>query len=820
MVALPLTVFISMRMMGFSGVASALGAAASTLLSGDFRYGFEYDSYTWRGFGMFTQLWAMHLSFLTLGATYRALQRGKGLWLAALLLGMLVLTHLIYSYMMGITILILAVWGVTRATAVTRFLRLAVMVGFAAAISSYMWLPFITQSAYLNATPYLQPEKYDSFGAGPILTWLFTGDLLDHGRLPVLTILLGLGILSAIAGARGRKTGAGLLLVVLFCIWLVIYFGRATLGSLADLFPFHDGLLFHRFIGAVELAAIPLMGLGGAVVWRLVRGALGAEGRAREGAPWRLLAAGAVLVAILAPAIAERVTFYSYNTAWEQRSYDAVQADPDQKAIIAKIKTLPPGRVFAGLPTSFGNVADMTYWDLHFYNLLPFNGIESLAPPTESLSLNSDYIWDFNEHDPADYELWNVRYVVAPATLPVDDFLTPILKTNRFVLYGAPTSGYAEYGGIASRRAVADRPALFEINRAWERTGTLPAEHLFMRYDYPSKGIVTDPSNTQPCPDGGHTEFEAFRAGKIDLVVSCPAASTLVIKTTYHPNWQVTVDGSVVEDFMVSPSYIGVSLPAGKHSVSATYVADAGQDTAAGLRAGGAADPAGPGPMARPHYARSLMTQHPLGKLLLIGLIVVGIAACAGKSDAQLAADALTAGLQAQTAGNLDEASRQYQICLQHDTLNKFCLFDLGLIAQTQDRLNEAENNYRLALLQDPTFASPLFNLAIIRTAAGSVPEAIGLYRQFVQVAPDDPGGHLNLGLLLRDTGDTAGADAEFATAVRLNPQLTSRPRQRHRTPARHRRPRRRVRWRGAPGLAAPAAGGDRPMAPRERPRS
>ena len=47
-----------------------------------------------------------------------------------------------------------------------------------------------------------------------------------------------------------------------------------------------------------------------------------------------------------------------------------------------------------------------------------------------------------------------------------------------------------------------------------------------------------------------------------------------MIKTTYHPDWQVFVDGVLTPDFMVSPSYIGVSLPAGKHTVDAIYRAD------------------------------------------------------------------------------------------------------------------------------------------------------------------------------------------------------------------------------------------------------
>ena len=559
LVGFPITVFVSMRMMRFSIVAAAAAAAAATLLSGDFRYGFEYDSYIWRGWGMYTQLWAMHLSFLSVAATYRAIHEGKRLWLAALLFGMLVLTHLIYAYMTAMAIALIALWGLNRANLAARAVRLAIVGAFAAAISEYMWLPFLTQSAFLNATPYLQPEKYDSYGAGPILSWLLTGDLIDHGRLPVLTVLLGLGAVAAVL-SRSR---AALFSLGLFAMWLVVYFGRPTLGVLTNLFPMHDGLLFHRFIGGVTLAAILIIGVGGAVIWQLFKPHL---------STLRLGAAVVVLLIILAPAISERMTFYSDNAVFQQRSMDALQSDPDIGPIVATLKTLPPGRVYAGLPTTYGN--QMSFGDVHLYNLLPFYGIESLAPPTESMSLNSDYIWDFNDHNQADFDLFNVRYLIAPSGMSVADFLTPIQRTSRYTLYRAPTSGFAEYVAITSRQAVPTQAALFKLNRDWERTHTLPGQRLFMRYDFPATVAGLDASSTDACPGGGKTDYEGFQPDAIHLVVECPAASTLVLKTTYHPDWQVFVDDVQVPDFMVSPSYIGVSMPAGKHTVDAVYRAN------------------------------------------------------------------------------------------------------------------------------------------------------------------------------------------------------------------------------------------------------
>jgi uncharacterized membrane protein len=113
LVGLPVTVFWSLRRMGVAAAGAALAAAASPLLSGDFRYGFDYDSYIWRGFGMFTQIAAMHLSFVTVAIAWSSLRSRKRSDLAwlALALAALVLTHLIYAYMMAITLAVLALVG-------------------------------------------------------------------------------------------------------------------------------------------------------------------------------------------------------------------------------------------------------------------------------------------------------------------------------------------------------------------------------------------------------------------------------------------------------------------------------------------------------------------------------------------------------------------------------------------------------------------------------------------------------------------------------------------------------------------------------------
>lgn len=161
-----------------------------------------------------------------------------------------------------------------------------------------------------------------------------------------------------------------------------------------------------------------------------------------------------------------------------------------------------------------------------------------------------------------------------------------------------------------------------------------------------------------------------------------------------------------------------------------------------------------------------------LGRLLIRSFLILAVAACSSRTPAQLASDALNAGLEAHTAGNLDEASRRYNECLKHEPSNKICTYNLGVIAQTQGRMVEAENYYRLALAADPNYLPAIFNLAIVRTRAGAKADAIALYRQYVELKPQDAGGHLNLGLLLIATGDKAEGQREIAMASALDPEI------------------------------------------------
>src|SRR5256885_3165631 len=364
LVGFPLTVFWSMRRLGFSTVAAAIGAAAGSLLAGNNRYGFEYDSYVWRGLGVYTQIFGMHLSFLALAALHRVATRGRGVVIAALLCAALALSHLIYAYMTAITAVVLLLSRLTRANPAGRIFPFGAIGALPGVIGAYMWVPFFAPGGYSSARPFLDRTKYDSFGAPTILGWLASGDLLDHGRLPVLTALLAVGIVAALV-TRARLL---LLTLVLFVVWLVLYFGRPPLGPLADLLPLHAGLPFHPFIGGADLFAILLIGAGGAYLWEVARA---------EVSPRRFAAVAVATAIVFVPVLAERWSYYSDNATWMRITQAAIDADTDLRSVMSALAGQAVGRAYAGLRSNWGDTLDfgIPFRSVRFYNLLAFDRV-------------------------------------------------------------------------------------------------------------------------------------------------------------------------------------------------------------------------------------------------------------------------------------------------------------------------------------------------------------------------------------------------------------------------------------------------------------
>ncbi len=401
------------------------------------------------------------------------------------------------------------VWGhEPRPTCVTRLWRDRGRRRFAAVISSYMWLPFLTLSPRLNATPYLQPEKYDSYGAGTILS------LAGDGRL--LRPRPAAGADAAVrargrGGARRPEPG-----------------GARRAGAVrrlaGRLLRSPDARAAGGPAAAARRPAAPS-----------VQRRRGPRGDHPDG-PRRGRDLGAAAAASVGPArVAARssarpapgagdpraVEFYGLNTVFLQRTYDAVHGTRTPRTSWPSSSRCRPDRTYAGLFTTYGKADEVRRRlllrpvDVPRARRVRAAEREHLVQRRLHLGLQRA---GSGRLRPVQRALRRGPEGPADGRLPDADH-----GDVKYTLYQAPTSGYAKYVAIGSRQAVATKADLFDADRAWERTRRRAGIRRSSGSTTRPRPSGTGPSSVPGCPDGGQTTFSVFHPGRFNLVVACPA---------------------------------------------------------------------------------------------------------------------------------------------------------------------------------------------------------------------------------------------------------------------------------------------------------
>ncbi len=178
-VLLPLTFFVTARLLSLPPLTAAAAAILSPLISTAGLFGIEYGSYVWTGYGLFTQAVACHFALLTIGLAYRSIRGGRWLAVTGLLLGLTFLAHFIYGYIGALTICLLALMpdSTPRKVRIGRTVRVGAI---AFLVSAFELLPLWLDGFIINHSRWEPAWKWDSFGAGQVIRSLLSGELLDH----------------------------------------------------------------------------------------------------------------------------------------------------------------------------------------------------------------------------------------------------------------------------------------------------------------------------------------------------------------------------------------------------------------------------------------------------------------------------------------------------------------------------------------------------------------------------------------------------------------------------------------------------------------
>ena len=602
---LPLSFFAAARLMGFRPLAAAAAAMLAPLVSSAGLYGIEYGSYVWAGSGLFPQAVATHFLLITLGLAYRSIRRGRHLVVTGAVLGLTFLAHLIYGYMGALSVCLLAVLPDPEVPRGLRLRRVAIVGATAALLTAFQLVPMWLDRSHINHSRWEPAWKWDSFGAAQVTRWLFGGELLDHGRLPVLTLLALVGAgLFAWNRLRGRNSAArtpgdagkvpgrarrapseaspaqapvGHALACpetssaasfVLCgaaFWTLLFFGRPFWGPALAMLGVSGDMQLHRVVAGAQIFLVLLAAIGLDALWRL------------PGRRWHYAAAIAATAALLYSPVRERARCLANNAEWGRNNLAAYAAE--QPALDATLAAAGQrgGRVFPGLAAQWGG--RFKIGDVPFYAFLSESHIPAVAFLYHSMALTADIMVRFNEWNPSHHQLFNIHTVVAPAgtNQPLPPFLAPLGQNGRFRLFAAPSSSYFDLVDVVAA-VETTRNNFYDVNDRWLASDWV-AKRVHLRLVWPgdvapriARISAEDNLPAMPAlPPAGlvRSEQQNGEVYRADLEAHRPCFA--LFKMTWHANWKAYLDGTPQPTAMLSPGFLGVPLSAGRHSLVMRY---------------------------------------------------------------------------------------------------------------------------------------------------------------------------------------------------------------------------------------------------------
>lgn len=581
--AWPLSIYLAARLFGISRWGAAAAAGLSPFLMSATGVGYEQKAYLWIGYGVWTQLWASMTLPLAWALSWRAIHKGRSFLPAVVAVALTIALHFETGYLALLPLLLwpLVSWKATR----RRVARAALITAGALLASAWVIVPLIAERSYAATNEILhETPLVNGYGAERVLSWLVTGQLLDAGRLPVVTVLAGIGVARAVARWRGDELGRAL--VVAFAGCLVLSFGRTTFGSLVDAVPGHGDIFFRRFMMGAQLASLFLAGVGLAWCARLAwRGLHDLLARLVARPPFRLslgLACSITVVvaglAFLSPAWTQLLAFDRSNSAaiGTQRAYDRLLGGQLDR-LIAVVKREGGGRVYAGMPSNWG----MTFrvGAVPVFKYLESRDVDEVGYTLRTASLMTDPEFYFDERDLSDYRLFGIRYLILPPAHvpPVPAHL--VLCTGSYCLWTLPSDDYVQAGRLVG---------VLGADRTNVGTRSIPVlrSALAQGQSYVRLSLGASPqraASARPAPDLRPASIGEVLTQESDLARGSAGASLhmeragiVVLSASFDPGWTVHVDGRPAKVFSVAPALVAIRVPAGIHSVTFQYVGFSG----------------------------------------------------------------------------------------------------------------------------------------------------------------------------------------------------------------------------------------------------
>ena len=416
-------------------------------------------------------------------------------------------------------------------------------------------------------------------------------------------------------------------------MWVLMYFGRTTWGSLIDLIPGMKDFHQHRFIVAIQMASLFLVPIGLMSIISFFQSVmLFLKDRMNKifqtynlftfnheaknpvssfsqsiSISYRellfYLLSSVFILFIVYQTILQTLNYNKLNSEWIKQANIAYLYDlKNFNNLVTKLSSLPNGRVYAGRPGNWGK--DFRLGSTQLYMLLGVNFFDISQFLPETWSPLSENEQNFDERVADDYNLLNIRYIVAPKNYEFPQSAKLLETYGPFLLYEVPTTGWFEV--ISSPMLVkSDKTNFINIVHLWQRsyarrwnmyplisvekdpvTPNRMIRTLNMTdevsYDeetekglYKNKNIFADfPFVFPQATVSGTIKEEMVNNQSYSATVTVPdncPYCMVIFKMSYHPNWEVKIDGIKSEKYSVFPFYLAAQVPPGTHQIEFTY---------------------------------------------------------------------------------------------------------------------------------------------------------------------------------------------------------------------------------------------------------
>ncbi len=492
--AWPISVYLGARLFGISRWGAASSAAISPFLMSAAGVGYEQKAYLWIGYGVWTQLWASLSLPLAWGLSWRAIRDGKNFFIAVVAVSITAALHFETGYLAFAPLL---VWPLVSPKSFAVRAARAGFVGCGAIFASaWIIVPLIADRSWAATNEILRNTALvNGYGASRVVSWLASGKLLDADRLPIVTVLAGIGLVLVCLRWTVDENGRGLVVALVAC--LLLSFGRTTLGALVDAIPGSGDIFFRRFTMGVQLALVLLAGIGlswcGRNAMAFIAGKVARSRRAGLKKFLIRLSPPAVRIAcaivLLAPAWVQLYKFDRDNAASIEAQADADRSQGSQvNRLVAIVKRQGGGRIYAGMPANWG--MNFTVGAVPVFKYLESTDTDEVGYTLRTASLMTDPEFYFDEENPGDYTLFGVRYLILPRVRPPPVPARVITCASTYCLWQLPDAGYVHVGQVVGTLS-ADRSTVGARSVGLLRS-PLPNDKGYLRLSFGQNGPVRE----------------------------------------------------------------------------------------------------------------------------------------------------------------------------------------------------------------------------------------------------------------------------------------------------------------------------------------